>query len=129
MLNYAYGVLESQVRIAAVAAGLDPTIGYLHVSRPGRIALVYDLMEPLRPQVDRMVLDFVQERTFDPRDFVLTERGVCRLHPQLARTVAGLAEGEAAVLKAVAMTRDRIASDEVASPFRRYACTPTTSRC
>lgn len=90
MLNYAYGVLESQVRIAAVATRLDPTIGYLHVSRPGRVALVYDLMEPLRPQVDRRVLDFVQERTFAPRDFVLTERGVCRLHPQLARSVAKL---------------------------------------
>ncbi len=31
------------------------------------------------------------------RDFVLTERGVCRLHPQLARTVAGLGVGDAAV--------------------------------
>jgi CRISPR-associated protein Cas1 len=30
MLNYAYAVLESQVRIATVAQGLDPTIGYLH---------------------------------------------------------------------------------------------------
>jgi len=106
MLNYAYGVLESQVRIATVAAGLDPTIGYLHACRPGRVALVYDLMEPLRPQVDRRVLDFVQGRTFDPRDFVLTERGVCRLHPQLARTVAGLAVGEAAVQEVAAVVED-----------------------
>lgn len=97
MLNYAYGVLESQVRIAAVAVGLDPTIGYLHVSRPGRLALVYDLLEPLRPQVDRLVLDFVQERTFDPRDFILTERGVCRLHPQLARSIAQRAVPEAKI--------------------------------
>jgi CRISPR-associated protein Cas1 len=59
MLNYAYAVLESQVRIAVVSQGLDPTIGYLHTSRPGRAALVYDLMEPLRPQVDRLVLAFL----------------------------------------------------------------------
>jgi CRISPR-associated protein Cas1 len=90
MLNYAYGVLESQLRIATVAAGLDPAIGYLHASRPARAALVYDLMEPLRPQVDRRVLNFVQGHTFDARDLVVTERGVCRLHPQLARTIAGL---------------------------------------
>ncbi len=90
MLNYAYGVLESQVRIAAVAAGLDPSIGYLHACRPGRVALVYDLMEPLRPRVDRLVLDFVHRHTFVPGDVVLTERGVCRLHPQLARVVAAL---------------------------------------
>jgi CRISPR-associated protein Cas1 len=33
MMNYAYAVLESQVLTATVAAGLDPTIGYLHSSR------------------------------------------------------------------------------------------------
>jgi CRISPR/Cas system-associated endonuclease Cas1 len=50
MLNYAYAVLESQVRIATVAQGLDPTIGNLHTCRPGRVALVCDLMESLRPK-------------------------------------------------------------------------------
>jgi CRISP-associated protein Cas1 len=59
MLNYAYAVRESQVRIAAVSQGLDPTIGYLHTRRHVRAALVYDLMEPMRPQVDRLVLSFV----------------------------------------------------------------------
>lgn len=101
MLNYAYGVLESQVRIAAIAAGLDPTLGYLHACRPGRAALVYDLMEPLRPQVDRLVLDFVQGRTFDHRDFILTDRGVCRLHPQLARIVTDLAVGDQATQEVI----------------------------
>ncbi|MDQ3700136.1 MAG: CRISPR-associated endonuclease Cas1 [Chloroflexota bacterium] len=52
ILNYAYAVLEGQVRTAAAAAGLDPTVGYLHSCHPGRAALVYDLMEPLRPRVD-----------------------------------------------------------------------------
>ncbi len=101
ILNYAYGVLESQVRIATVAAGLDPTIGYLHACRPGRMALVYDLMEPLRPQVDRLVLDFVRSRTFAPKDFMLTSSGVCRLHPQLARAMIGTAGGENATQEIV----------------------------
>ena len=87
MLNYAYAVLESQVRIATLSQGLDPAIGYLHVCRLGRVALVYDLMEPLRPLVDRLVLHFARSRTFTPNDFVLTARGVCRLHPQLSREV------------------------------------------
>ena len=30
MLNYAYAMLESQVRISNVAQSLDPTIGHLH---------------------------------------------------------------------------------------------------
>jgi CRISPR-associated endonuclease Cas1 len=88
MLNYAYAALESQVRIAVVAHGLDPTVGYLHASYPNRLALVYDLMEPLRPVVDRRVLGIVREHTFSPSDFVVTQRGVCRLHPQLARFLA-----------------------------------------
>lgn len=108
-LNYAYGVLESQVRTATVAAGLDPTIGYLHACRPGRVALVYDLMEPLRPRVNRLVLNFVQGRTFNSRDVVLTERGVCRLHPQLARTVAGLRMGDPAMQKVVATIGSELA--------------------
>jgi CRISPR-associated endonuclease Cas1 len=91
MLNYAYAVLESQVRIATVAAGLDPTIGYLHAGHPGRAALAYDLMEPLRPLVDRAVLAFTTTHTLAPSDFVLTSEGICRLHPQLTRTMVGAA--------------------------------------
>jgi CRISPR-associated endonuclease Cas1 len=90
MLNYAYAVLESQVRIATVAHGLDRTIGYLHTSRPGRAALVYDLMEPLHPRVDGLVLDFLQSHSFAPNDFVLGADGVCRLHPQLAKQASRL---------------------------------------
>jgi CRISPR-associated protein Cas1 len=104
LLNYAYGVLESQVRIATIATGLDPMMGYLHACHPGRVALVYDLMEPLRPQVDRLVLKFVGSHTFTPADFVLTGQGVCRLHPQLARTIAGLALGDQVVQEVVMRT-------------------------
>ena len=91
MFNYAYAVLESQVRIATVSQGLDPTIGYLHTCRPGRVALVYDLMEPLRPRVDRLILGFVHSHTFAHNDFVLGVNGVCRLHPQLAQQATRLA--------------------------------------
>jgi CRISPR-associated endonuclease Cas1 len=88
MLNYGYAVLESQVRIAIAEVGLDPTIGYLHVCQPGRQALVYDLMEPYRPLVDREALAFIRSHTFAPRDFVVDDKGVCRLHPDLARVAA-----------------------------------------
>jgi len=87
LLNYGYAVLESQVRIAIAEIGLDPTLGYLHVCQPGRQALVYDLMEPYRPQVDREVLTFIRSHAFAPRDFIIDGRGVCRLHPELARTI------------------------------------------
>ena len=48
-------------------------------------------MEPYRPQVDREVLAFIRSQIFTPRDFVIDAKGVCRLHPDLARTLAGLA--------------------------------------
>ncbi len=107
MLNYAYAVLESQVRIVAVSQGLDPTIGYLHTCRPGRAALVYDLMEPLRPRVDRPVLCFVLSRTFAPSDFILDTNGVCRLHPQLARQIARSALSDTVVQE----TTSRLAAE------------------
>ena len=90
MLNYGYAVLESQVRIAIAEAGLDPTIGYLHVCQPGRQALVYDLMEPYRPEVDREVLLLVRSQTFAPGDFSIDAKGVCRLHPELGRRLVAL---------------------------------------
>jgi CRISPR-associated protein Cas1 len=109
MLNYAYGCLESQVRIAVAVAGLDPMIGYLHTRRPGRVALVYDLMEPLRPRVDQLVLEFVQAHAFAPGDVILAPTGVCRLHPQLARTVAGMSLGEQAIQGATARVVEALA--------------------
>lgn len=54
----------------------------------GRSALLLDLMEPLRPVVDAVVLGLLDSETFSPSDFVRRDNGVCRLVPQLARTVA-----------------------------------------
>jgi len=78
-------VLESQAWIALVSQGLDSTVGYLHACRPGRVALVYDPMDPLRPRGDPLALDFLRSHTFYPTHFVLSTNGACRLHPQLAR--------------------------------------------
>ena len=87
ILNYAYAVLESQTRMQIVSEGYDPTIGYLHTYSVDRPALVFDLMEPLRPIVDHKVLDFVQSHSFHPADFTIRSDGVCRLNPELARRV------------------------------------------
>ena len=87
ILNYAYAILESQVRIQVIAAGYDPTIGFLHAGRRGRPDFVLDLMEPLRPVVDRKVLEFVQTHTFHPADFTIRSDGVCRLNPEMAKNI------------------------------------------
>jgi len=48
---------------------------------------VLDLMEPLRPVVDRLLMEFVAAERFSPSDFSISRTGLCRLHPQLARRV------------------------------------------
>lgn len=85
MLNYAYAILENHVRTGIVANGYDPSIGYLHTHDPERHALVFDLMEPLRPVIDQEVLQLVQLNDMRPSDFSIRTDGVCRLNPELAR--------------------------------------------
>ncbi|MBE2236476.1 MAG: CRISPR-associated endonuclease Cas1 [Caldilineaceae bacterium] len=59
-LNYGYGILYGQVERALVLAGLDPYAGFLHVDRPGKPSLVFDLVEEFRQTVvDRTVLAMV----------------------------------------------------------------------
>jgi CRISPR-associated protein Cas1 len=88
MLNYGYAMLISQVRTDLVAVGLDPSIGFAHRRSWNPIPLVYDLMEPMRPVVDRRVLQFALAHTFKPGDFTISSKGGCRLNPQLAKVVA-----------------------------------------
>jgi CRISP-associated protein Cas1 len=90
ILNYAYTVLESGLRIKTITDGYDPTVGVMHEGRDGSSKFVFDLMEPERPKVDRAVLDFVKATVFDPADFTIRGDGVVRLNPQLARHVTNL---------------------------------------
>lgn len=57
MLNLGYAVLSSYVLSAIVNAGLEPYLGILHSKRPGKMALVLDIMEEYRSWVvDRVVV-------------------------------------------------------------------------
>ncbi|MHB8619516.1 MAG: CRISPR-associated endonuclease Cas1 [Chloroflexota bacterium] len=57
LLNYGYGILQSQVEQAIILAGLDPYAGFLHADRPGKPSLALDLIEEFRaPVVDRVVI-------------------------------------------------------------------------
>ena len=91
MLNYAHGVLQSQVQIRLVSEGYDPMLGIMHYDRDGAPAFVFDMMEPERPKVDRAVLGFLKSEALHPADFTIREDGVVRLNPGLGRTVVRLA--------------------------------------
>jgi len=66
-LNIAYNMLSGQMWKYILKFGLDPFLGYIHVDRPRKLALVFDLMEPFRPMVDRFVVRFL--KSIDPTFF------------------------------------------------------------
>ncbi len=103
LLNYGYALAEAECRLAALAVGLDPGLGIVHTDQRNRDSLALDLLEPLRPLVERHVLQLLAARHFRAGDFHETRQGVCRLVPPLthdlaeqlpayARAVAPLAE-------------------------------------
>ncbi|MCL2641192.1 MAG: CRISPR-associated endonuclease Cas1, partial [Phycisphaerales bacterium] len=51
VLSFAYSMLTNDCVSALRLASLEPTIGALHTTRPGRPALALDLMEPFRPLI------------------------------------------------------------------------------
>jgi CRISPR-associated protein Cas1 len=51
VLSFGYSMLANECTAACRLASLEPTIGALHATRPGRPALSLDLMEPFRPLI------------------------------------------------------------------------------
>jgi CRISPR-associated endonuclease Cas1 len=88
LLNYLYALLEAEATIAARVVGLDPGLGVLHADQLNRDSLAADLMEPVRPLVDRHLLELVTTHVFAAADFFETRQGVCRVTPPLARELA-----------------------------------------
>ncbi|MDZ4753159.1 MAG: CRISPR-associated endonuclease Cas1 [Phycisphaerae bacterium] len=51
VLSFGYSMLTNECVVACRLASLEPTVGALHATRPGRPALALDLMEPFRPLI------------------------------------------------------------------------------
>ena len=120
ILNYLYSVLESEARLAAAALGLDPGLGVLHVDTPARDSLACDLLEPVRPQVDAYLLDWITRQPLRREWFFEQRDGNCRLAgsfavrlsetaPMWGRAVAPIAEWVAQQLWVT--TRKRMPTD------------------
>ncbi len=85
LLNLLYGILEGEARLSAVAMGMDPAIGFLHVDTPNRDSLACDLMEICRPSgVDAFVLNWLQSEPLRRSDFLEDRNGNCRIASALA---------------------------------------------
>ena len=63
MLNYAYAVLGSLCHRSIVGHGMIPNLGIHHQANFHTHPLVYDLMEPLRPFIDRQLYLYLSNTT------------------------------------------------------------------
>lgn len=79
LLSLGYTLLGGEMLRAVQVGGLDPALGFLHGVVPGRESLVLDLMEPLRPSVDIVVLGLLDELLI-PTHFSYSARDGCRLN-------------------------------------------------
>jgi CRISPR-associated endonuclease Cas1 len=79
ILNYLYAILESESRLALATLGLDPGIGVLHSDLRSRDSLAYDVMEPVRPKVDELLLKLVITEQLRREWFFEQRDGNCRL--------------------------------------------------
>jgi CRISPR-associated protein Cas1 len=90
LLNFVYGCTTSRIETLLISYGADCTCGFYHADRDnGRKSLVYDLVEPVRPVMDNLLLSFLGKHKLMVGDFnVETRSGVVKLSPEFARLVA-----------------------------------------
>jgi CRISPR-associated endonuclease Cas1 len=76
LLNLALAVTIGRLVVALAAYGLNPAIGVLH--KTPRWPLAYDVVEPLRPQVEAHVFGFIDARDFAPGEFIRVNDGTVK---------------------------------------------------
>ena len=106
ILNYLYALVEVEATLACHSVGLDPGLGVIHSDLKSRNSFVFDLLEPVRPDVDAFVLEMLASRLFRKSDFNEERDGGCRL---LAPLTHELAETLPIWAKALAPRAERMA--------------------
>ena len=80
ILNYCFALLEAETRLAISSLGLDPGLGLgLHTDTADRSSMAFDILEPVRPDVERWLLDWIASEPLRRADFFETATGNCRL--------------------------------------------------
>ncbi|GIX03628.1 MAG: hypothetical protein KatS3mg113_0634 [Planctomycetaceae bacterium] len=83
-MSLAYTLLLQRIIARAESQGYEIYLGALHEYHPGRPSLACDLMEPIRPQMDRWVVEICSRQRVVPEKFIVdSETGGLRLHPSV----------------------------------------------
>jgi hypothetical protein len=120
-----YSLVEAETRIACLAVGLDPGLGIVHADYRACDSLALDVMEPIRPQVDRYVLELIRGRTFRAVDFYETRKGSCRILAPLSHELAKTAPDWGRLIASVVEHTVRMLADVPGSRIDRLS-TPLT---
>jgi len=124
ILNYLYALVEAEAILACQAVGLDAGLGIVHADARGRQSLAFDVMEPVRPEVDGFVLDVLASRTFRKVEFVETSDGHVRLRSPLTHELAETMPRWAQALAPVAEHVAHVFGDAMAGKYQ--PATPLT---
>jgi CRISPR-associated endonuclease Cas1 len=88
LLNYLYGVLAGEMKLALHGVGLDPGIGVFHADKQSRASLAYDAMEAARPYAEAWLLSCLAQSRFSKRDFHEEGDGAVRITRPLTSYLA-----------------------------------------
>lgn len=95
VFDYGYSIIRSLVARSVSAIGLHPGMSVFHSNRINPFALVDDLMEPLRPFVDLMILGLLRE-------------GAVYLNPEVKRNLISIISLKTPVTGKVYELRDAV---------------------
>lgn len=89
MLNYCFALLQAETRLAVSVLGLDAGLGVgLHTDTANRDSLALDVLEPIRPQIEAWLLNWIGSEPFRRSDFFETGTGNCRLMSRLCMNLS-----------------------------------------
>ncbi len=88
MLSFLYSVVGNDISAALQGVGLDPQMGFLHQTRPGRDSLAQDILEEFRAWlVDRLVLSLINRKQVKTNDFEIEASGAVKLKDEGRKSV------------------------------------------
>ncbi|MGR9046895.1 MAG: CRISPR-associated endonuclease Cas1 [Gammaproteobacteria bacterium] len=78
-LSLGYTLLHFEGVTVCHSVGLEPLLGFYHEPAFGRESMACDLIEPVRPRLDRLVWGLFRERRLQKEHFVM-DKGSCLLN-------------------------------------------------
>jgi CRISPR-associated endonuclease Cas1 len=121
LLNYSMAVAQSECRLAAVACGLDPGLGFIHTDTANRDSLALDLIETIRPAIEAWLLDWISSEPLRRSDFFESSDGNCRISSALC---SKLSETALTWRKLVAPWAEYVAHSLYAGRASHTRCVP-----